>query len=89
MKDINHITLEDNISTKDNIYTGGLWAKTEVLYGTGYHHNRLGKSTLDEVFGSDHNMVPISGTQSVLQYLFGVKGPINISTLYDEMGIIG
>lgn len=87
MKDIDHITLEDNISTKDNIYTGGLWAKTEVLYGTGYHHNRLGKSTLDEVFGTDHNMVPISGTQSVLQYLFGVKGPINISTLYDEMGI--
>lgn len=82
-KDLN---LEDKISTKD-IVSKGLWAKTEVVIGTGYHHSRLSKSKLDEVFDIQHNMVPISGTQTVLQYLFGVEGPITIPTLYDEMGI--
>lgn len=84
----NKLLIKDKISTlSDKVVsapTPGLWVDTEILIGHGYHHNRLGKSILDEVISKNHNTVPISGTQTVLQMLFGVKGPITIPTLYSD-----
>ena len=66
----------------------GLWARTEVLGGYGYHHgDRFTKSFLDEQVWGGENTVPISGVQTILEWLFGVKGPINIDTLYKKIGI--
>lgn len=68
----------------------GLWAKTEIIAGYGYHHSKdpFKLSYLDEeIFEPQHNMVPISGVQSIFQMLFGVKGPINIETMYAKHGI--
>ena len=68
----------------------GLWAKTEIIAGYGYHHSKdpFKLSYLDEeIFDPQHNMVPISGVQSIFQMLFGVKGPINIETMYAKHGI--
>lgn len=83
------ILLNDKISSNDTVEIGsGLWARTEVEFGTGYHNpGRFRKSYLDETFEVAHNTVPISGTQTVLQTLFGVQGPILIPTLYDDLGI--
>lgn len=80
----------DNFSFKRDtadIVSPGLWAKTEVIVGHGYHHSRLGKSYLDEEISNNTNTVPISGVQTALQILFGIKGPISFETLYDSMGI--
>lgn len=68
-------------------HSSGMWARTEVEYGYGYHHRRLGKSFLDETIDIGHNTVPISGVQTALQILFNTRGPISIPTLYDDMGI--
>lgn len=68
----------------------GLWAKTEIIAGYGYHHSKdpFKLSYLDEeVFEPQHNMVPISGVQTIFQMLFGAKGPINIESLYAKHGI--
>ena len=74
--------LSDNLS--------GLWAKTEIVAGYGYHHEKdpFKLSFLEEeIFEPQHNMVPVSGVQSLFQMLFGVQGPINIDTLYTKHGI--
>lgn len=68
----------------------GLWAKTEIIAGHGYHHSKdpFKLSYLDEeIFDPQTNMVPISGVQTIFQMLFGVKGPINIESLYAKHGI--
>lgn len=74
----------------DSIKFGQPWAETEILIGHGYHHSddRFTLSYLDElIFEPLHNTVPISGVQSLFQMAFGVKGNININTLYDAHGI--
>ena len=74
--------LSDNLS--------GLWAKTEIVAGYRYHHEKdpFKLSFLEEeIFEPQHNMVPVSGVQSLFQMLFGVQGPINIDTLYTKHGI--
>lgn len=84
------IKMQDKLCVSEdsvNIVTPGLWAKTEVEIGYGYHENRFGKSFLDETIELAHNTVPISGVQTALQMLFNAQGPIPIPTLYDEMGI--
>lgn len=66
----------------------GIWARTEVIGGYGYHPgDRFTKSYLDENMFEESNTVPISGVQAIFEWLFGVKGPINIDTLYKKTGI--
>lgn len=82
------ISIDNNLQDSADVRSGGLWANTEIEIGYGYHNpGRFGKSFLDETIERGKNTVPISGTQTVLQALFGVKGPITIPTLYEEMGI--
>ena len=91
MSNIRHIS--DSINPRcgglsDNL--SGLWAKTEIVAGYGYHHEKdpFKLSFLEEeIFEPQHNMVPVSGVQSLFQMLFGVQGPINIDTLYTKHGI--
>lgn len=92
----NKILLNDNISLKkETIDVGskpGLWARTEVLVGRGFHPNRLGKSYLDEVDFEGHNTVPIGGVQYALEQMFGINAsngsnPINIPNMYNTIGI--
>ena len=66
-----------------------LWAKTEVIGGYNYHKDEVtGVSMFDEVvFGPCHNTVTIGGVQYAMEQIFGVKGPITIPTLYDELQI--
>ena len=82
--------VSDEICTKDSINHGGIWAKTEILVGHGYHHSddRLSLSYLDElIFDPVHNTVPISGVQALFEMAFGIKGPIIMDTLYSKHGI--
>lgn len=83
--------LEDDLSFKNDTagikHSSGMWARTEIIAGYGYHHNRYGKSILDEEIAKETNTVPISGVQTVFKALFGVDGPIEIPTLYDKLGI--
>lgn len=86
------INLKDTLSFKDGIGEGisrSLWKYTEVIGGHGLHKNPVtGISELDEiVFGPDHNTVTIGGVQYAMEQIFGVKGPITIPTLYDELQI--
>ena len=91
MSNVRHIS--DSINPRcgglsDNL--SGLWAKTEIVAGYGYHHEKdpFKLSFLEEeIFEPQHNMVPVSGVQSLFQMLFGVQGPINIDTLYTKHGI--
>ena len=91
MSNVRHIS--DSINPRcgglsDNL--SGLWAKTELVAGYGYHHEKdpFKLSFLEEeIFERQHNMVPVSGVQSLFQMLFGVQGPINIDTLYTKHGI--
>lgn len=91
MSNVRHIS--DTINPRcgglsDDI--SGLWAKTEIIAGYGYHHEKdpFKLSYLDEqIFDPQHNMVPVSGVQSLFQMLFGVQGPINIETMYAKHGI--
>ena len=65
-----------------------LWRKTEILIGHGIIPNPCGKgNTLEEIYHTETNMVPIGGCQFAMEQIFGVKGPITIPTLYTEMGI--
>lgn len=83
--------ITDQICMPDTIDCGhGLWAKTEILAGYGYHHSndKFALSYLDEeIFEPQHNTVPISGVQSIFQMAFGVKGPIIMDSLYTKHGI--
>lgn len=89
--------LKDNISLKKDtiaVPKPGIWARTEVVVGRGYNHNRLGKSYLDEVDFTESNTVPIGGVQFVFEQLFGVSGEsgsagIPIPTLYstEQIGV--
>lgn len=85
------ILLRDGFSLKKdtvNVSSGkGLWADTEIIIGHGYHDGGYGKSYLDEKIDIVKNTVPICGVQTAMQYLFGVKGPIEVPTLYDSNGI--
>lgn len=85
---MSHILLNENISVKDKVQNG-LWARTEVLVGTGnITVGKDGKSTLDEVLFTGHNIVPIGGCSYVMEKIFGVKeNQIDIPTLYDQTGI--
>lgn len=79
--------IEDNLCIGSDNISSGLWAKTEILAGYGYHHSddRFKLSYLDEeIFEPEHNMVPISGVQTIFQMAFGVKGPIIIDSLYNR-----
>lgn len=63
-----------------------LWRKTEVLCSNGdVILNPKGKSSFapDAPFTVSTNMVPWGGVQYVMEQLFGIKGSINIPTLYD------
>lgn len=85
--------LDDRVFIGDSVdlfKPGQLWADTEILIGYGYHHSndRFALSYLDEqIFPTQHNTVPISGVQTLLEMAFGVKGPINIPSLYRRHGI--
>lgn len=81
--------INDKICTPDEIEYVSMWAKTEIVVGHGYHHSddRFALSYLDEPIFTTSNMVPISGVQTILQMAFGVKGPINIDSLYTRHGI--
>lgn len=66
------------------------WCETEILIGHGYHHgkDRFHLSYLDEeIMDPQHNTVPISGVQMLLEMSFGVPGSINIPSLYTSHGI--
>ena len=80
--------LKDTVSFSDGL-GHGLWKKTEIYGGHGIHKNPLtGLSELDEVlFGPECNTVPVGGVQYAMEQIFGVKGPITIPTLYDELQI--
>lgn len=81
--------LKDDLFVNDQLTSGKLWARTEVICGYGYHHSSDNRvlSYLDEVLFAKDNMVPISGVQTILQMAFGVPGPIEMRTLYSKFGI--
>lgn len=84
------IRSNDKLSFSDGIGGGhGLWTKTEIFGGYGIHRNPLtGLSELDEcIFGPECNTVPVGGVQYAMEQIFGVRGPINIPTLYDDLKI--
>lgn len=86
----NRLLLNDQFTFRDVnklLNQTSLWAKTEVLFGYGYNDGGLGKSYLNETLHEESNTVPIGGVQSALQYIFGVKGPITVPTLYDKYQI--
>jgi hypothetical protein len=90
MSDIRHIS--DHVNSLVDTISGkpGLWAKTEIIAGYGYHHSndRFALSYLDEpIFDPQQNTVPISGVQGIFEMLFGINGPITIETLYSSHGI--
>lgn len=63
-----------------------LWKRTEILCSTGdVILNKNGKSTFAPgcPFSISTNMVPIGGVQYAMERLFGIKGEIEIPTLYD------
>lgn len=63
-----------------------LWRKTEILCSNGeIVNNPNGKSSFapGSPFSISSNMVPLGGVQYVMEQLFGVKGEIEIPTLYD------
>lgn len=85
---VNNRVLEDQLFLKD-IIERSAW-KSEIRCGYGYHHgkDRYTLSYLDEeIFPPLHNMVPISGVQSILERAFGVRGPITIDSMYNRHGI--
>jgi hypothetical protein len=61
--------------------------KTEILFGHGYKDNPMGKSTLDEVLFTTHNIVPLGGVSFVFGKLFEANDSITVPTLYDQKGI--
>lgn len=91
----NNILLKDNLSLKKdniNISKPGLWARTEVIVGRGYHSNRMGKSYLDEVDFTKENTVPIGGVQYALEQIFGINASaksssIQVPNMYNTLGI--
>lgn len=91
MSMMRRLLLRDRVSLRDctpaSTHASGLWARTEVLIGHGYNESRLGKSFLKEVVFTTTNTVPITGVQSVLQYLFGVNGPFAFDSLYQKRTI--
>jgi hypothetical protein len=82
--------IEDQLTIKKDELKGGLWAKTEIVAGYGYHHSddRFALSYLDEpIFDPVENTVPVSGVQSIFQMAFGIQGPITLDTMYAKHGI--
>lgn len=90
---MNNKLLKDSLSFNDKMSTqrkrNKLWTRTEIFGGHGIHKNPLtGLSELDEViFGPMSNTVTIAGVQYAMESIFGSAGPIEIPTLYDELGI--
>lgn len=90
---MNNKSLKDSLSFNDKMSTqrkrNKLWTRTEIFGGHGIHKNPLtGLSELDEViFGPMSNTVTIAGVQYAMESIFGSAGPIEIPTLYDELGI--
>lgn len=85
----NSVNLKDKISFTEagNVHRG-LWAYTEIIGGYGdVHYNPVGKSTLDEVVFTAHNIVPIGGVSYTLSKLFLCEDSIQIPSLYSETGI--
>ena len=63
-----------------------LWKRTEVLCSNAeIINNPNGKSTFAPgcPFSISSNMVPLGGVQYVMEQLFGIKGEVDIPTLYD------
>lgn len=63
-----------------------LWRRTEILCSNGeIINNPNGKSSFAPgcPFTKSSNMVPLGGVQYVMEQLFGIKGEIDIPTLYD------
>lgn len=91
MSNIRNISDSINPNLTDEIKHGkGLWAKTEIVAGYGYHHSddRFALSYLAEpIFDPQENTVPISGVQELFEMLFGVNGPIIFDSLYTKYGI--
>lgn len=80
---------DDELLFRKDEATPGMWAKTEVIAGYGYHHanDRFALSYLEEEILNTHNTVPISGVQTLLQMAFGVRGPIDIPSMYTRHGM--
>lgn len=81
--------VKDSLKYTDRVANHGLWVKTEILGGYGKHVNPFtGKTEFEEtIFGPDENTVTIGGVQYAMEMIFGVKGGINVPTLYDQLQI--
>ena len=91
----NTIRLDDSLAVHDKIagvgskpHRPGLWARTEVLIGTGRHFNpKTGCSELEEVFHRDENMVLIGGVQYAMEKLFNIKSYLDTGYLNTQEGL--
>lgn len=88
-----NILLKDQMSFNDKYQTPGLWARTEVLVGSGDllyvdDPHRKARFAPGCPFTKSTNMVVIGGAQYAMEKLFGVPGDqITIPTMYAENGI--
>jgi len=84
--------LKDNLKFQDmpKVHKSGIFASTKVIGGYGLKHDTNGVSSLEEVVFTKSNMIPIGGCQYSFEQLFGVKGSIDVPSLYTvSNGTIG
>ena len=79
--------LEDKefIKPMPQLHRSGINKRTEILAGYDYTTFN-GISSLGETVFKEENMVPIGGCQYSFESLFGIKGPLNVPTLYETSG---
>lgn len=72
------------------LHRSGIYQHTKIMGGYGLSYDANGISSLGETTFSEENMIPIGGSQYSFEQLYGVKGPIEVPTLYDvSNGTIG